>query len=389
MALDFPASPTTNQTYTGPGGVIWVWDGAKWVNGTGITTAYAPIDSPAMTGNPTAPNPPAGDADTSVATTSFVSAAVGTALHDIGRNLLHNPLFNVAQRGVGPWTTSAYTLDRWLLLFSGDTGVSVQQIALPDTPRAQIGDEAATYCLQLTTTGNAAAGSYTEMVQCIEGVRRLAGKTITLSFWATGSSGTLKLGLNGFSSYGTGGSPSASASFAAIGTAITLTTTWVRYSATFTVPSANGKTFGTTAGTDFTELQIFLSSGATNNAQAGNIGVQSGTIQLWGVQLEIGSQATPLEKPDPRYDLSNCQRFYQTSAFTSYGAGAAGAAIRVPIPLRVTMRALPTVVPGYTATPGITSPSMAASSADMLTTSGTLSTTSYGMDGVYTASADL
>src|SRR3974390_3499403 len=30
MALDFPNSPTTGQTYTS-GSVTWKWDGAKWV----------------------------------------------------------------------------------------------------------------------------------------------------------------------------------------------------------------------------------------------------------------------------------------------------------------------------------------------------------------------
>lgn len=32
MALDFPNPPlTVGQTYTGPGGAIWSWDGTKWV----------------------------------------------------------------------------------------------------------------------------------------------------------------------------------------------------------------------------------------------------------------------------------------------------------------------------------------------------------------------
>jgi len=39
-ALDFPNSPTGGQTYTGPGGVVWSWDTAKWVNGsTGVAVA--------------------------------------------------------------------------------------------------------------------------------------------------------------------------------------------------------------------------------------------------------------------------------------------------------------------------------------------------------------
>src|SRR5215510_6557570 len=39
----------------------------------------APLASPALTGNPTAPTPSPGDADTSIATTAFVAAAVSAA----------------------------------------------------------------------------------------------------------------------------------------------------------------------------------------------------------------------------------------------------------------------------------------------------------------------
>jgi hypothetical protein len=35
--MNFPASPTLNQTYTF-GGVTYVWDGTVWVRQTGSTT---------------------------------------------------------------------------------------------------------------------------------------------------------------------------------------------------------------------------------------------------------------------------------------------------------------------------------------------------------------
>lgn len=43
---------------------------------TAFTATYAPLASPALTGNPTAPTPSPGDNDTSIATTGFVTAAV-------------------------------------------------------------------------------------------------------------------------------------------------------------------------------------------------------------------------------------------------------------------------------------------------------------------------
>jgi len=56
------------------------------VNNT-LTTTYAPLASPALTGNPTAPTPSTGDNDTSIATTAFVTTAVATANAAVVANL--------------------------------------------------------------------------------------------------------------------------------------------------------------------------------------------------------------------------------------------------------------------------------------------------------------
>jgi hypothetical protein len=76
--------------------------------------------------------------------------------------------------------------------------------------------------------------------------------------------------------------------------------------------------------------------------------VQSGTINIWGVQLEIGSVMTPLEKPDPRYDLSNCQRFYCAGNVYFAGAGIAANSCIQSMALPVEMRALPTCTANFT-----------------------------------------
>jgi hypothetical protein len=341
MALDFPNSPITGATYTGPGGVIWAWDGQKWVNGTQIGTAYAPIKDPIFTGNPTAPTPPAGDADTSLATTQFVAAATGTALNNVGRNLIHNPLFNIAQRGTTAFSVSGYTLDRWRMDFNLDT-MNVQQIDSVDAVRTTIGDEASTKLMFVGVTGNAGAASFSHVNQRIEDVRRLAGKTVIVSFYAYATAGTPKIGVAASQIFGTGGSPSAQVDIN--GTSVTISTTATRYSVTISFPSSVGKTVGTN-GDSYTRLMFFLSSGANNNVFAGSVGVQTANFLFWGVQLEVGSVATPLEKPDPQQDLAKCQRFYQTTSYIkmiSYGA--AGNLIGYSQMLPVQMRAAPSVV---------------------------------------------
>ena len=367
----------------------------------------------ALAGNSTATTPSPGDNDTSIATTAFVQSALGAsgagvstwntragavvlqqadvaavgALHDAGRNLIHNGLFSIAQRGTGPWTTSVYTADRWFLGVSLDT-VNVNVVAAIDADRAQIGDEAATRYLQNTFTGNAGAAAVSYVHQPMEGVRRFAGKTVTVSFWAAASSASLKLGVNIYQNFGSGGSPSAGVWALATGNAITPGTTWTRYTTTIAIPGTTGKTVGTN-GDDGTWLRFFYSAGSSSAAMAGNIGVQSGTINLWGVQLEIGSVVTPLDYGgSPQQQLAACMRYYQIGAGTSAGGTVNATGIYIPIAFAVPMRATPTVTQNLTGGYGYTAGTAAATnSAVMISAVGT--STSYNLSYSFTASADL
>jgi len=339
--LDFPPG-TPGATYTGPNGTTWSWDGAKWLAGTSANV-YAPVASPAFSGNPTAPTPPVGDADTSLATTQFVSDAVATSLHDVGRNLIHNSMFNVQQRGSGSWSASGnYTADRWVQFFAGGSmATSVNPSG--DGARAQTGDESMAYQLYTTFTGTAGAGDLALMQQNIEGLRRLSGKTVTVSFWAASGTGS-KVGVSMDQNFGTGGSPSALVP--GTGQSVTLTGTFARYSLTFTLPSTAGKTFGTN-NNDMVQMSFWFSSGSTYAARAGNIGAQTGNISIWGIQLELGTVATPLEKLDPVTQLQQCQRFYQVGNFKSDTYSAAGNASGVYQSFPVQMRATPVVTPTF------------------------------------------
>jgi hypothetical protein len=283
-----------------------------------------------------------------------------------------------------------YTLDRWLIAVTTDTGVALAQAALADSDRTGIGDEAARFAATCSFTGNSAAGANTRFIQNVENVRRLAGKTVTLSFFAYASANGLKLGANIMQYFGTGGSPSAQVN--GTGQSITMPTagTWGRYTLTFAVPSTAGKTLGTN-GDDYTALQFWYSSGSTNNALAGNIGVQSGTVNIWGVQLEIGTQATPLEKRDPVLELQQCQRFYQVGSVQMNSYNVAGGVIGQTVPFQVVMRAPPTLTvvgtPSYSNATGLTlqaGPAYSLVSYATVTANGTAYFT-----GTFTASADL
>jgi hypothetical protein len=261
--------------------------------------------------------------------------------NNVGRNLFDNSVFNVAQRGIGPFTTVGYipgTIDRWATESVNGTR-SVTLVTLSDSDRAALADESATQCLAYTFAGTAAAGDYEVLDQNIEGVRRTAGKIVTVSFWAQGSVSGLKLGVGWSQIFGTGGS----ATVATTAQQQTLTNFWGRYSATFVIPNVQGKTVGT-GNTDLLRVRFWLSSGATFNAQAGSVGVQSGTIYFWGMQCEIGYIPTPLEKPAPDYELAQCQRYFQnvTSMLCAGTAPSAGNVV-IDFTFPVTMRGVPTI----------------------------------------------
>lgn len=342
--FDFPNTPTAGQTVTGPNGQIYAWDATAGVwRPAASSLALAPINSPHFTGVPTTPTGPYGDATTQVASDAFVQQAVAPALNNVGRNLIHNAMFNIQQRGAGPWTTNlGYTADRWQLAFAGDTDTA-SLVAFSDGGRAAVGDENAQWQLNLNFTGSAAANSYSSILQKVENVRRLAGKSVTVSFWAA-ATGNPRIAVNVVQFFGTGGSPSASVG-TPIGVTAAVSATWTRYQVTAALPSSSGKTFGTN-GNDYSQLGFFLSDQA--NVSGGGIGVQSGTVQIWGVQLEVAqpgqTQPTPLEKLDPVLQLQQCQRFFYATQAGIGGYGVAGVVSPSGsyVQLPVTMRAAPT-----------------------------------------------
>jgi len=79
------------------------------------------------------------------------------------------------------------------------------------------------------------------------------------------------------------------------------------------VPSISGKTVGTTANTSYFSLNLWLSAGSNFAARASSIGLQNNTFQIWGVQVEYGSKATPFQTASggsPQAELAMCQRYY-------------------------------------------------------------------------------
>jgi hypothetical protein len=227
------------------------------------------------------------------------------------RNRIINGNMGIFQRGATAVGTAGLygPADRWKSDAAGDTfsttqGSFVDGDTLYNTGGAQY------FTTVAVTTNTGATTNYFKIGQGIEDVRILAGKTVTVSFWAKAVANTT-IALEVWQSFGTGGSAAATG----IGQAQAITTTWTQYSKTFTIPSVSGKTIGP-SNTSLTQLEFWLDAGSSFSGvggRAAGIGAQaSKTVSIAQVQLEIGSVATPFEQRPYGMELALCQRYYQT-----------------------------------------------------------------------------
>jgi hypothetical protein len=239
-------------------------------------------------------------------------------------NAIINGAFEINQRQFTSATANnVFTFDRWRQDVSGGTVTTTPQaFTLGAAPVS--GYEAANF-LRTVVAGQSASSHYAIQNQRIEGVRTYAGQTVTISFFAKAGSGTPKIGVGVAQLFGTGGSPSAAA-FAGAG-AITISTSWARYSLTYSVPSISGKTIGTNQD-DYLSLELWMSGGSDFAARASDIGIQNNTFDIWGVQVEAGSSANPFRRNanSIQGELAACERYYYRSTsvdgdYTRFGQG--------------------------------------------------------------------
>lgn len=282
------------------------------------------------------------------------------------KNRIINGDMRIDQRNAGASGTAlSYTVDRWYYFASQISKFTWQQNAGSVTPPASF-----TNYLGFTSSSayTVLTSDYFNIEQRIEGfnVADLAwgtanAKTITLSFWARSS----LTGTFGGSITNSAGSRS--------------------YAYTYTISSANtweqktvtiaGDTTGTWLSTNGTGMRVIFSlgvgstyagtagswastdyEGATGQTQV--VGTNGATFYLTGVQLEIGTTATPFERRLYGQELANCQRYYEmsydigtvpataTGIGAVYGSGSIGGPttsfISTGYSYKVTKRATPT-----------------------------------------------
>jgi hypothetical protein len=299
---------TTFIGATSPTGQV---DGDIWIDQDTATNAVVPTaltakgDIFAATGNAAYSRLAAGSNGESL----FADSSTSTGLrwqgdYNTGKNKILNGDFSIWQRTTSYTPTNSNTqygsADRWMTFYNGGAvgtnTVSRQtftpgQTAVPGNP---------TYFIRTTTNGSATQNA-TDYYQRVEDASTFAGQTVTLSFWAQASnSGTIALYID--QNFGSGGSVTAEAT--PTPSSSNFTTTWARYTSTFTLPSISGKTIGSGS---FVGFRIRNFSTLT-----------SGTFDIAQVQLELGSVATPFTTAtgNQAMELMACQRYYIKKAPT-------------------------------------------------------------------------
>ena len=228
------------------------------------------------------------------------------------KNYIINGGFDVWQRGTSQTNSGYDSDDRWYNGNSGSTKTH-SKVACTDTERAFFN---ASYFSRTVVSSVAGSENTVTKAQKIEDITRLAGKTVTVSFWAKADS-TKKIWIEHKQNFGTGGTPTAEINAQNV-QEFTLSSTWTKYSYTMTVPSIVGKTLGTDGvHTSHTQIQIWFDVGSSYLSRIPTGVQQSGTFDIAQVQLEEGSVATPFEQRPYGLELSLCQRYYQRFSFNS------------------------------------------------------------------------
>jgi hypothetical protein len=269
-------------------------------------------------------------ADSTAATgLAWATPSGGSNSFYAGKNKIINGDFSIWQRGTS-FTNPAsatYNVDRWRLYRDGSgTLIISQQTFTPGT--APVAGYEGTYFYRINQSVAGSGATVSAHQNVIEDVRTFAGQTVTLSYWAKAAA-SMSLEITSDQGFGTGGSSTVSTTIVA---SQSITTSWVRYSHTFTMPSVSGKTIGTNNSTSIT-LRLPLNA--------------TFTFDIWGVQLEAGSSATDFVTASgnsPQAELAMCQRYYQRfNTTTTYGRLGMGMAtgttnVQCVLPLKQTMR---------------------------------------------------
>lgn len=237
-------------------------------------------------------------------------ANIGADLLGGFRNKVINGDFIINARSAGLITTNgSYFCDRWLLF----TGSSSAQVLTSSSVWDLTSGATANFARIINTHASSSGGRYIH--QKVEGVRTLAGRTVTLTFWARLGSGqpTQNLVAIIIQDFGTGGSPSSQVTIT--GSATGATTSWQKFSTTLDLPAISG-----TLGSDGNDCLI-IRLGASLAASAM---VDIAHVSL--VEGDATAEDDPFSSRHIQQEVALCKRYYEAVVIPSSGLASVGQA---------------------------------------------------------------
>lgn len=244
---------------------------------------------------------------------ALIGGTSGSSLSN--RNMIINGAMQVAQRGTsftGITSTIAYRMDRWQVGFgaAGSNYAITQSTDAPDNFK---------YSMKWQRTASNAVTNTIWFSQAFESIdsKVVAGRTCTLSYYAkkganySATSSDIQVRIIS----GTGTDESATSAITAgwagyaapLSTTQVITTDWVRY------------THSVTFASNVNQISVNVGSNSAGTAGADD------SLQITGIQLELGEQAQPFEHEEFGSELAKCQRYYMKwLADTAYDAAFAG-----------------------------------------------------------------
>ena len=299
------------------------------------------------------------DGTGSLSVPAETGTVVTTASPSLGRrNLIINGAMQVAQRGTsatGQTASGYYVCDRFRSATSAEqTETHEQSTDAPD-------GFSSSYKVTITTAdASIETNDYATIAQIIEAqnLQHLQygtsdAKQLTVSFWVKSSAtGTCAVAIYNYDSN----------SYISNSYTISSANTWEYKTLTFDgdisgiLNNDNGAGlevyFIYSAGSYYTSGTSNTWGTSTNFAVGQTVNLVStlnATFQITGVQLEVGSVATPFEHRSYGEELALCQRYYQEFGRTGYmscrGNGTTAVADAL-IPTSTVLRATPTITGG-------------------------------------------
>ncbi|MBB6730063.1 hypothetical protein [Cohnella zeiphila] len=241
---------------------------------------------------------------------------------DMPRNMAQQAIingnFDIWQRGKSFVNLGGYFADRWKTNIGADGGAFPNIIISRERILGDI--QGASYYARISSSGAGTLlgpDSEYSLDQNIEfGTWYLCGtnKKVTLSFLARSDIPNKRIGATLFQSYGTGGMPSNIEDIPGINW--TLSTSWQRFSYTFTTKTLIGKTYGSNE--DGVLLaRIYLVWGKNRQSRVGATSAETfqgaGTTDIAQVQLNAGDTALPFQPRSFAEELTLCQRYFEKS----------------------------------------------------------------------------